>query len=404
MSTILAVDQGTTNTKAVLISESGETLAEASVTVGSRYPRPGWVEQDPAELWESVITAAEEVIDGKPACIAVTNQRESVLVWDRATGRPLTPCVGWQCARGAALCAELSAAGAGPLVRERTGLPLDPMFSASKLRHLLDADPLLHAAAKSGAACAGTIDSWLIWNLSQGELHVTDAGNASRTLLFDLHRLEWSPDLLELFDIPAAFLPRVVPSSGAVIGETAQHGRLPALPIAAVVADSHAALYGHGCLWPGTAKATYGTGTSLMSPTGSEVRKSQHGLAATLAWLREGPTYALEGNVFATGATVHWLARILDLDGADEVERLAATVSDSSGVHLVPGFAGLGAPYWEPNVRGHIDGLTFATGRAELARAAVDSIAFQVVDIVDAIERDLDQPLDELPRGRRREP
>jgi len=395
MTTILAVDQGTTSTKAVLVSPSGETLASAIAPVSRTYPRPGWVEQDPAELWQSVGAAIAQLPALDAACITVANQRESVLVWDRRSGRPLTPCVGWQCTRGADLCAALRATGAEQLVRELTGLPLDPMFSASKLRHLLDSDPALRAAAESGSACAGTIDSWLLWNLSGGALHATDAGNASRTLLFDVHRLEWSEELLELFDLPAAFLPRVLPSSG-LAGETIPMGRLPALPIAAVAADSHAALYGLACFRSGTAKATYGTGTSLMSTTGSEPRRSHSGLATTVAWLRETPTYALEGNVFSSGATVDWLAGVLGLESAVDVERLAGTVPDAGGVHLVPGFSGLGAPHWQPDARGRITGLTFASGAAELARAAVESIAFQVADLVESLEQDLERPLDEL--------
>jgi glycerol kinase len=395
MTTILAVDQGTTSTKAVLVSPSGGTPGSATIPVSRTYPRPGWVEQDPVELWESVVAAIAQVPELDVACIAVTNQRESVLVWDRSSGRPLTPCVGWQCSRGADLCAELRGAGAEPRVRELTGLPLDPMFAASKLRHLLDADPALRAAAESGSACAGTIDSWLLWNLTGGALHATDAGNASRTLLFDLHRLEWSDELLELFDLPAAFLPHVLVSGGTV-GETVPIGRLPALPVAAVAADSHAALYGLGCFEAGTAKATYGTGTSLMSATGSEPRRSHSGLATTVAWLRETPTYALEGNIFSSGATVDWLAGILGVANAGGIQRLAETAPDSGGVHLVPAFAGLGAPHWAPEARGRITGLTFASGRAELARAAVESTAFQVADLVDALGHDLEQPPAEL--------
>lgn len=388
--TILAVDQGTTSTKALLVSTSGEMLASASAPVRRTYPRPGWVEQDPAELWQSVGEALEQLPAREAACVGIASQRESVLVWDRRSGRPLTPCAGWQCARGAELCVELRAAGAEPLVRELTGLPLDPMFSASKLRRLLDDAPAVRAAAEAGEACAGTVDSWLAWNLTGGAAHVTDAGNASRTLLFDVRRLEWSVELCELFEIPPACLPRVVPSSG-VVGETAS-----GLPLAALAADSHAALYGLDCVEPGAAKATYGTGTSVMTPTGDELRRSRSGLASTVAWLRDTPTYALEGNVFSSGATVEWLARLLRLDGAGEVERLAATAADAGGVHVVPAFAGLGAPYWRPDARGRITGLTFASGAAQLARAAVESIAFQVADLVDALERDLGRPLDEL--------
>ncbi|HVC88725.1 MAG TPA: glycerol kinase GlpK [Gaiellaceae bacterium] len=395
MTTILAVDQGTTSTKAVLVSSSGETIASSSARVSRTYPRPGWVEQDPNELWDSVGTAIRQLPKSDVACVAVTNQRESVIVWDRESGRPLTRCVSWQCTRGADFCAELRAAGAEHIVREITGLPLDPMFSASKLRHLLDADPALRVAAESGSACAGTIDSWLLWKLTGGELHGIEAGNASRTLLFDVHRLAWSEELLELFGVPSALLPRVLPSSG-LVGESVPLAGLPALPIAGVAADSHAALYGLACFNAGTAKATYGTGTSLMSVTGLELRHSHGGLATTVAWLRNAPTYALEGNVFSTGATIDWLTGVLGLETPAEVERLAETVPDSGGVHLVPAFVGLGAPHWQPEARAQITGLTFGSGPAELARAALDSTAFQVADLVDALALDLDRPLDEL--------
>ncbi len=395
MTMILAIDQGTTSTKALLVSPTGEVAASASVGLHRTYPRPGWVEQSAEELWESVSAAIAQLPHGDVGCLTVTNQRESVLVWDRATGRALTPCVSWQCGRGADLCAELRAAGAEHLVRELTGLPLDPTFSASKLRQLLDADPTLRAAAEAGSACAGTVDSWLLWKLTRGAVHATDAGNASRTLLLDIHRLEWSDELLDLFGIPAACLPRVLPSSG-VFGESVPLASLPSLPIAAVAADSHAALYGLGCFDTGAAKATYGTGTSLMSATGEEPRRSLRGLTTTVAWLRIAPTYALEGNIFSTGATIDWLANVLGLKTAPDVEQLANTVPDAGGVHLVPAFGGLGAPHWLPDARGTITGLTFATGAAELARAAIESIAFQVADLVESLEQDLERPLAEL--------
>ncbi len=397
MTFLLAIDQGTTNTKALLVSPSGGIVAATSVPVARTFPRPGWVEQDPVEIWQSVRAAIERLpdVEPEPVCVAVANQRESVLMWDRASGRPLTPCVSWQCNRGAQLCAELCAAGAKPLVQELTGLPLDAMFSASKLSHLLDADPALRAAAESGSVCAGTVDSWLVWNLSGGAVHVTDAGNASRTLLLDINRLEWSDELLALFDVPLACLPRVVSSSG-VVADTVRLGRFPVLPIAAVAADSHAALYALGCVRPGTMKATYGTGTSVMTPTGDEPRRPHSGLATTVAWLQATPTYALEGNIISTGATVDWLARVIGVESAAAIAELALTVRDTGGVHIVPAFAGLGAPHWQPDARGCITGLTFATGAPELARAAVESIAFQVADLVDALEHDLAQPLDEL--------
>jgi glycerol kinase len=395
VTTILAIDQGTTSTKVLLVSPSGATHASSSAPVRRTYPRPGWVEQDPLELWDSVVAAVGDLPETDVACITVTNQRESVMVWDRKSGRPLSPCVSWQCTRGADLCAELRAGGAEHTVTEITGLPLDATFSASKLRHLLDADPALRAAAESGSACAGTVDSWLLWKLTGGELHVTDAGNASRTLLFDIHHLEWSDQLLELFGLPASFLPRVLPSSG-LAGESVPVAGLPSLPIVAVAADSHAALFGLGCFDVGTAKATYGTGTSVMSATGPEVRHSQGGLAATVAWLRGVPTYALEGNILSTGSTIDWLAGVLGLEAAAGVERLAETVSDSGGVHLVPAFVGLGAPHWQPEARARITGLTFGSGSAELARAALDSTAFQVADLVEALALDLERPLTEL--------
>ena len=392
---VLAIDQGTTATKVMLVSQSGEMAGFASVPVRRTFPRPGWVEQDPRELWQSVLDAAEQLPRSNVNAVGVSSQRESVLFWERATGRPLTPCVGWQCARGADLCRSLRASGAEPIVRELTGLSLDPMYSASKLRQLLDADPGLRAAALSGDACAGTVDSWLAWNLTGGELHVSDAGNASRTLLFDITGLAWSERLLELFGVPPACLPRVV-TSGGPIGETVPQGALPRAPLASLTADSHAALYGLGCLREGTAKATYGTGTSLASPTGPQPARSKYGLATSVAWLTSLPTYALEGNIFSSGATVDWVANLLGLQGPSAVEQLARTVTGSGGVHIVPGFAGLGAPHWRPEARGEICGLTFASGRAEIARAALESIAFQVADLVKALEKDTGGPLEEL--------
>lgn len=395
MTTVLAIDQGTTSTKAVLVSGTGHIVASAAAPVSRSYPRPGWVQQDAEELWASVTGAIAELPAAEPACLALSSQRESVVMWERATGRPLTPCVSWQCNRGAELCARLRADGADGPVRELTGLPLDPMFSASKLRHLLDSDPALRAAAEIGAACAGTVDSWLLFKLSGGAVHATDAGNASRTLLFDIHRLEWSPELLELFDVPLACLPSVGASRGA-IAEAVALGAAPPMPITASLADSHAAALGLGCVQAGSAKATYGTGTSLLAPTGDAPATSRNGLAATVAWLAEKPVYALEGNVFSSGATVEWLAGVLGLPGAAAVQDLAATVPSSAGVHIVPAFTGLGAPYWQPDARGAITGLTFGSGAPELARAAVDSIAFQVADLALALERDTERPLTEL--------
>ncbi len=350
MTGILAIDQGTTATKALVMSVEGEVESFASVGVKRYYPHPGWVEQDAMELWESVLAAVGQLPRQEIIAIGVASQRESVLVWDRRTGRPLTPCISWQCTRGAGICASLRADGVEGLIWERTGLPLSPMFSASKLSYLLATDPSLGTAAESGAALAGTIDSWLAWNLSGGALHVTDAGNASRTLLLDTGRLRWDATLLELFKVPAKMMPVVVATSG-VLGESVPQGGLPRAPIAALAADSHAAMYGLGCTQPGTAKATYGTGTSLASPTGKERIQSSHGLASSVVWLFDVPTFALEGNILSSGATVDWVGRLLGLDNAVRRRATGPHGPGPGGVYIVPAFAGLGAPYWRPLAR-----------------------------------------------------
>lgn len=387
MSFVVALDQGTSATKAVLVDETGMEVAVASEAVRRTHPRPGWVEQDPTELWESVLGALAQLPVARVGGIGVSAQRESVVVWDRASGAPLTPCVSWQCTRGAELCAALQRQGLAPVVKAVTGLPLGPMFSASKLAHLFSEDPSLLAAAERGDVCAGTVDSWLAWNLTGGRVHVTDAGNASRTALFDIVELEWSDRMLELFGIPAACLPEVVPSIGT-LGPTSEGVGLAGAPLVALAADSHAALYGLGCRSPGTAKATYGTGTSVASPTGRSRVTSTNGLATSVAWLEEEPTYEVEGNVYSSGATLEWLAGLLGLANGAEVAALADATVSAGGVHVVPAFTGLGAPYWEPRARALIDGISFGTDRACLARAGVESVAFQVADLVVALEAD----------------
>lgn len=394
-SAVVAVDQGTTATKAALVSCEGEHIAFSSVPVSRYYPQPGWVEQDPEEIWASVVEALGRLPEGAASCLALAAQRESVVVWDRRSGTPLSPCVSWQCNRGADICAHLVSEGGDVVVRGLTGLPLEPMFSAPKLAALLHDTPGLRSAGEAGRACAGTVDSWLAYRLSGGTLHVTDPGNASRTLLFDIERLEWSQTLLEMFDIPAAMLPRVVPTSG-IFGETAGPGPFGHLPMSALAADSHAALFGLGCLRPGAAKATYGTGTSLALLTGTAPRRSSHGLATTVAWQLGAPSYALEGNIFSSGATVEWVAGLLGLRGAAELEELAWSVPSSAGVHLVPAFCGLGAPHWRPRARGQLSGLTFSTRPSHVARAALESVAFQVADLVRALQADTGAPLSEL--------
>jgi glycerol kinase len=364
--TLLAIDQGTSSTKAVLVDEAGQIVARGSAPVSCRFPRPGWVEQDPEEIWQSVLSAVAACLgDERPTALAISNQRESAVVW-RRDGRAVGPLIGWQDSRTAADCDRLRAEE--PFVRARTGLGLDPMFSATKLRWLLDRAP-------AGDLCAGTVDAYLIYRLTGGRVFACEAGNASRTLLMNLAQPAWDPDLLELFDIPAAVLPELRRSDGG-FGTTMAAGPLPGgIPIAAVLADSHAALFGHGSFTPGTGKATYGTGTSVMSPSETP--------AQTLAWLTDRPTWAYEGNIIASGAALDWMAETLGVDGGAGIEALAAPTSD--GVHLVPAFAGLGAPHWDRAASGVLTGITRGTRREHLARAALEAVAFQVCDVVEDI-------------------
>ncbi|MCC7009656.1 MAG: glycerol kinase GlpK [Acidobacteria bacterium] len=389
---VLAIDQGTTNTKALLIDDEGRVVARASRPVAISFPQPGWVEQDGAAIWQSVEDAIEACLGDAPArpdVVGVANQRESVLVWARDTGRPAGPCIVWQCRRTSGFCDELRRRGLQEAIEAKTGLTIDPLFSASKIRWLLDAIPNGHARAAAGELCAGTIDSWVLWNLTGGTVHACDATNASRTQLLDVRRGEWDDDLLALFGIPRRALPDVRPSSGR-FGITRRMRSLPdGLPIASLIGDSHAALFGQGAFEPGLVKATYGTGTSLMTVTPAPVR-SRHGLSATVAWaLPDGTAYALEGNITMTGGAIDWLGQFLGLPNpASAVADLAATVEDAGGVYVVPAFAGLGAPYWDDRARGLIAGLTRGTTAAHVARATLESIAFQVRDVFDAMRSD----------------
>ncbi len=390
---ILAIDQGTTNTKVLLFDEGGDVVSRASRPVGIAFPQPGWVEQDGLAIWRTVEDAIDECLARVPAAsvdaIGVTNQRESVLVWDRATGRPLGPVIVWQCRRTASFCDTLRTRGVGPRLEARTGLTIDPLFSASKIRWLLDHLPDGQRRAANGNLCAGTIDSWVVWNLTGGAVHACDQTNASRTQLFDLHARAWGADLLAIFDVPPAILPAVTPSSG-VLGVTVARGRLAAgIPVASAVGDSHAALFGHTAFSPGRVKATYGTGSSLMTPTATPVR-SGHGLSTTVAWATAtGTTYALEGNITVTGGAVDWLGRLLSLpDPAADVASLARTVTDPDGVYVVPALAGLGAPYWDADARGLICGATRGTTAAHVARATIEAIAYQVCDVFEAMRED----------------
>ncbi len=399
---ILAIDQGTTNTKALVIDPAGRILARGSQPTAISYPQPGWVEQDALEIWRCTCAAIEQCLAAldRPdlAAVAISNQRETALVWERATGKPLGPCVVWQCHRSAAICNGLKAQGLGSILQERTGLQIDPMFSASKLRWLLDHIPDGQARAENGELCAGNVDAWLLWNLTGGRAHATDMTNASRTQLMSLVDLAWDAEALSIFGIPAAILPCIRPSS-FLFGETVPVGSLPGgIPIASLIGDSHASLYGLGGFRPGSVKATYGTGSSLMTPTSQPIF-SRHGLSTTVAWASEERsfdfaqqttpgfaqdahwqnmgtevrvTYALEGNIYATGAAVQWVGELLRLaDPGPEVEKLARTVEDTVGVYFVPALTGLGAPHWSESARGVIAGLTRGAGAGHLARASI---------------------------------
>ena len=395
---ILAIDQGTTNTKALLVDRSGGVRARASRPLAIVFPRPGWVEQDARELWHSVVDAASDCLSQAPeprlAAVGVTNQRESVVVWDRKTGEPAGPCIVWQCRRTAEFCEGLRRRGIEELVRSLSGQPIDPLFSASKAAWLLAHIPDGPGRAAAGELCIGTVDSWLLWNLTGGKVHATDPSNASRTQLLNLRDAAWDSRLLKIFDIPAACLP-AVRSSSHVFGETAPAGKIPpGVAVASLIGDSHAALFGHAVFWPGAVKATYGTGSSLMTLTDAPIL-SRHGLSSTIAWAgTDGVRYALEGNITNTGGTVQWCADVLRLGGGvEEAASLAATVPDAGGAYFVPAFAGLGAPHWDAEARGVLCGLTRGTTAAHLARAGLESIAFQVADVFEALSRDAETEL-----------
>jgi glycerol kinase len=390
---ILSIDQGTTNTKALLVDGDGLVMARASRPVSICYPQPAWVEQDPQAIWRSVEEAMDECLEqlagNRLSAVAITNQRETVMIWDRATGEPLGPCAVWQCTRGSQFCDELRAKNLEPTIRERTGLTIDPMFSAAKAGWLLDHTEGGRARARRGEICVGTMDSWVLWNLTRGGVHATDLTNASRTQLLDLRTCAWDPGLCDIFDVALEALPELQ-ESGSLFGETAARGRLPAgVPIASVIGDSHAALFGHNAFDPGAVKATYGTGSSLMTATG-EIVTSAYGLSATIAFSTENEVmYALEGNIYATGAAVQWFGNFLELENpAAGVADLAESAADNGGVYLVPAFVGLGAPHWNDRARGLLTGITRGTNQAHVARATIESIALQIHDVFHAMEND----------------
>ncbi len=403
MAHILALDQGTTSSRAIVFDERGAIVHIAQREFAQHFPRPGWVEHDPREVWESQRAVAVEAVErsgvgaGAIAALGITNQRETVVVWDRATGQPIHNAIVWQDRRTARDCDRLRGAGHAALIRERTGLVPDAYFSATKIAWLLDNVDGARARAERGELACGTIDSWLIWHLTRGGRHITDASNASRTMLYNIRSGQWDDELLGLFKVPGSMLPEVVPSSGEV-GRTSA-GVLPVeLPIAGIAGDQQSALFGQTCFEAGSAKNTYGTGCFMLMNTGERPARSDHGLLSTIAWrVGDAPTYALEGAVFVAGAAVQWLRDGLGVIGhASEVEPLAASVDDSGGVVFVPALAGLGAPHWDQDARGLICGLTRGATRAHLARAALEGIAMQVVDVAHAMEGDAGLSLAEL--------
>lgn len=394
---ILAIDEGTTNSKAALFAENGSILATGSSPVPIYHPRPGWVEQNAQEIWEATVAAIKGCLEAAPdveiAAIGISNQRESILIWDRATGVPLGPVVTWQCRRSAAACDRLKAAGKEADVIARTGLPLDPLFPATKVGWLLET----HAAARDPSEiCVGTVDSWLIWKFTGGVAHATDASNAARTQLFNIAQCQWDEALCTLFGVAPAMLPEVH-DSAHVFGTTKGVDGLPdGTPVASAIGDSHAALFGHGAHRPGDGKVTFGTGSSVMTTVPAFVVPPK-GITTTIAWKLDGTiTYAFEGNILVSASILPWTAELLGLKSVDELMTLAATVETTLGVSLVPAHVGLGSPHWDSEARGLISGLTFGAGRAHVARAAAECIPFQVNDVFEIVRANAGQEIGRL--------
>jgi glycerol kinase len=392
---VVALDQGTTSSRAIVYDHRARVVAADHLPFEQHYPEAGHVEHDALEIWQTQLKALKNALQkagvsaGQVAAVGITNQRETTVIWEKATGKPVANAIVWQCRRTAGRCDELRKAGYAKLIREKTGLVIDAYFSATKAEWLLDQSEELRAKAERGELLFGTIDTWLVWNLSGGRLHITDVTNASRTMLFNIHTLDWDEELLSLFRIPRAMLPEVRGSS-EVYGMTDAGVFGAEVPIAGIAGDQQAALFGQGCFQEGMAKNTYGTGCFLLMNTGSKPRLSERGLLTTVAWkIGEQVQYALEGSVFIAGAGVQWLRDELKiLENAAESERLALSVPDNNGVYIVPAFTGLGAPYWDAYARGAIFGLTRDTSRAHIARAMLEAIAYQTRDVIDAMQAD----------------
>jgi glycerol kinase len=400
---VLALDQGTTSSRAIVFDHAGKAVATAQQEFPQIFPGPGHVEHDPEAIWATQLTTAKEAIGRAGisaldlAAVGVTNQRETTVLWEKATGKPIANAIVWQSRITAPICDRLKAAGHEATFRQKTGLVVDAYFSGTKIKHLLDSFDGLRDRAARGEVLFGTIDTFLIWRLTGGKVHVTDVTNASRTLLFNIHTLEWDDELLKLLDVPRAMMPEVR-SSSEVYGETDPSLLGSAVPIAGIAGDQQAALFGQACFEAGSAKNTYGTGCFMLLNTGTKPVPSEKGLLTTVAWKVGGvTTYALEGSVFIAGAAVQWLRDGLKaIHSSSEVEQLMSEVRDTDGVYLVPAFVGLGAPYWDPRARGVIVGLTRNTQMAHIARAAVDAMAYQTRDVLEAMQADSKLPLTSL--------
>lgn len=402
---ILALDQGTTSSRAILFDQEGQISSAAQKEFRQIYPQPGWVEHDPDDIWGTQIGVASEAmarVGASPrdiAAIGVTNQRETTLIWDRDTGRPIYNAIVWQCRRTAPHCEQLKTAGHGELIKERTGLVIDAYFSGTKAAWILDHVPGARARAENGELAFGTVDTWLIWNLTGGRVHATDVSNASRTMLYNINSGDWDEELLTILKIPRALLPEVKPSS-TLYGESIPELLGAAIPIAGVAGDQQAATFGQACYAPGTVKNTYGTGCFMLMNVGHHAVSSPGGLLTTVGWrlgLEHPTVYALEGSVFIAGAAVQWLRDELKLiQSAAETGPMAASIPDTGGVYVVPAFVGLGAPYWDGFARGVIVGLTRGSGRAQIVRATLESIAYQTRDVIEVMIRDAGLQLEAL--------
>lgn len=401
---ILSIDQSTSGTKAVLFNDNAEFVFRENAEHKQYFPKPGWVEHDPEEIYRNTLKVIKEAVNGSGIakksikCISITNQRETVLAWDRKTGKPVSNSVVWQCMRGEEQCNQLKAAGHERMVRERTGLLIDPYFSASGLSWILNQNAEIRTKAEKGELSAGTIDSWLIWKLTNGESHFTDYSNACRTLLFNIYELKWDKEICDLFDIPMQILPQVIPADETYGYTTASNFFNHKVPISGVLGDSHGALFGQRCYLPGLSKITYGTGSSVMMNIGRNVKEAPEGLVTSIGYgLKNHLNYVFEGNIHSTGATIKWLVDSLQLLASSiQSEKIATSVDSSEGVYFIPAFAGLGAPYWNNRVKANISGISGGTTKAHIVRAALESIAYQVKDLLDLMSEKAGIPLKEI--------